>query len=318
MHIANGHLPLIVALVFSQIPLKAYRSAGLCNTPARFAVKKRVERTQAFWVQHAKLHGACRVDCGLREHSAHATRALLGLLIPELGPVARDIEAVLERAHALSEEWQELLTRAGVNQASAVREIWWGQLPSIASSLEADAQALYDHDPAASSVDEVRVAYPGFFALGVYRLAHALHQHGVPLLPRLMTEYAHRETGIDIHPGAQLASPVVIDHGTGLVIGETTEVGRNVILYQGVTLGALSVTKRQAGRKRHPTLEDGVIVYAGATILGGETRVGRGSIVGGGVFLTESIPPDSQVLNRPEIQIRPRKRLAAPSGEENP
>jgi serine O-acetyltransferase len=275
-----------------------------------------VERTREFWAQHAAAHQRCQVDCGLREQTAHATRALLGLLIPELGPAARDVEGVLERAQALSEEWQELLTRAGVNQAATIREAWWGELPTLASDLEADAQALYDHDPAASSVDEVKVAYPGFFALGVYRLAHALHRHGVPLLPRLMTEYAHRETGIDIHPGAQLASPVVIDHGTGLVIGETTEVGRNVILYQGVTLGALSVTKRQAGRKRHPTLEDDVIVYAGATILGGETRVGRGSIVGGGVFLTESIPPDSQVLNRPEIQIRPRKRLAAPSGEE--
>ncbi len=277
-----------------------------------------MERTREFWAQHAKAHGACQVDCGLREHTAHATRALLGLLIPELGPVARDVDAVLERAQALSDEWQDLLARAGVVGPSAVREAWWGELPAIASSLEADAQALYDHDPAASSVDEVKVAYPGFFALGVYRLAHALHRAGTPLLPRLMTEYAHRETGIDIHPGARLASPVVIDHGTGLVIGETTEVGRNVILYQGVTLGALSVTKRQAGRKRHPTLEDDVIVYAGATILGGDTRIGRGSVVGGGVFLTESIPPESQVLNRPEMEVRPRKRLAATPREENP
>lgn len=173
-------------------------------------------------------------------------------------------------------------------------------LPAVRRILATDVRAAFDGDPAARSTDEVIFAYPGLYAITVYRLAHRLHQLEVPLLPRLMTEYAHSLTGIDIHPGATIGERFVIDHGTGVVIGETTEIGDNVRIYQGVTLGALSLPRdageRLRGKKRHPTLEDDVIVYSGATILGGDTVIGARSVIGGNVWLTESVPPDTRVI----------------------
>ncbi|MDX2193840.1 MAG: serine O-acetyltransferase EpsC [Gemmatimonadales bacterium] len=168
-------------------------------------------------------------------------------------------------------------------------------LPEVRDALEHDADATLAADPAAKSRDEVILAYPGFLALAHHRLAHALHRQGVALLPRLVSEAAHRATGIDIHPGAQLGRGIAIDHGTGIVIGETTVIGDRVKLYQGVTLGALSVRKELARTKRHPTIEDDVVIYANATILGGETVVGRGSVIGGNVWLTHSVPARSIV-----------------------
>jgi serine O-acetyltransferase len=164
-------------------------------------------------------------------------------------------------------------------------------------SLLLDAKATCDADPAASSVDEVILAYPGFYALACHRFAHELWTHRIALLPRLISETAHRTTGIDIHPGAAIGQAIAIDHGTGIVIGETSVVGDRVRLYQGVTLGALSVRKTLAGTRRHPTLEDDVIVYANATILGGDTIVGHSSVIGGNVWLTHSVPPHSIVTN---------------------
>ena len=173
-------------------------------------------------------------------------------------------------------------------------------IPSLRRILATDVRAAYDGDPAAKSHDEIIFSYPGIFAITVYRVAHKLFELGVPLLPRIMTEHAHSITGIDIHPGATIGESFVIDHGTGVVIGETTKIGKNVRIYQGVTLGALSLPKdagkRFRGKKRHPTIEDDVIIYSGATILGGDTVIGARSVIGGNVWITESVPPDTRVV----------------------
>jgi serine O-acetyltransferase len=178
------------------------------------------------------------------------------------------------------------------------------RLTDIYDLLRQDAQAIYDADPAARSVDEVILTYPGFYAIAIYRVAHALHQLSFPLLPRLLSEFAHERTGVDIHPGATIGRRFVIDHGTGVVIGETTVIGDGVRIYQGVTLGALMVEKALADKKRHPTLEDDVVVYANATILGGNTVVGRNSIIAGNAWLTQSVPPNSVVTRRSEVRPR--------------
>jgi serine O-acetyltransferase len=182
-------------------------------------------------------------------------------------------------------------------------------IPQIRTLLATDVRAAFEGDPAAKSYDEIVFSYPGVFAIMVYRCAHQLHEQQVPLLPRIMTEYAHSFTGIDIHPGAEIGESFFIDHGTGVVIGETTVIGKNVRLYQGVTLGALSLPKdagkRLRGKKRHPTIEDDVIIYAGATILGGDTVIGARSVIGGNVWITESVPPDTKVfLERPGLVMR--------------
>lgn len=179
-------------------------------------------------------------------------------------------------------------------------------VPSIKRLLAKDVQAVYDGDPAARSYDEIIFSYPGIFAITVYRIAHALHEFGVPLLPRIMTEYAHSKTGIDIHPGADIGESFAIDHGNGVVIGETTKIGKNVRIYQGVTLGALYLPRdareKLLDKKRHPTIEDDVIIYSGATILGGKTIIGARSVIGGNVWLTESVPPDTRVLmEKPQL-----------------
>ncbi len=180
------------------------------------------------------------------------------------------------------------------------------RVPSIRDVLATDVQAAFDGDPAAKSYDEIIFSYPGIFAITVYRVAHVLYEYGVPMLPRIMTEYAHSKTGIDIHPGAKIGQRFVIDHGTGVVIGETATIGKDVRIYQGVTLGALSIPKdaceQLRGRKRHPDIEDDVVIYSGATILGGDTVIGARSVIGGNVWLTESVPPDTQViLERPQL-----------------
>jgi serine O-acetyltransferase len=179
------------------------------------------------------------------------------------------------------------------------------RLPEVRRLLALDVQAAFDGDPAAENRAEVIFAYPGLMAVAVYRIAHELHILGVPLLPRIMTEYAHSKTGIDIHPGAKIGKSFFIDHGTGVVIGETTEIGTNVKLYQGVTLGALSFPKDERGKlirgaKRHPTIEDNVVIYAGATILGGGTVIGEGAIIGGNTWIIKSVPPRCRVLNEPQ------------------
>ena len=188
-------------------------------------------------------------------------------------------------------------------------------IPSIRKILATDVQAAYEGDPAAKSYDEIIFSYPGIFAITVYRVAHKLFEYNVPLLPRIMTEYAHSVTGIDIHPGAEIDDSFVIDHGTGVVIGETTNIGQNVRIYQGVTLGALSIPRDSAdhfrGKKRHPTIEDDVIIYSGATILGGDTIIGARSVIGGNVWLTESVPPDTTVIvETPRLIYKSQKQSA--------
>ena len=184
------------------------------------------------------------------------------------------------------------------------------KLPEIRAYVQTDLQAAYDGDPAASDMAEIIYSYPGLFAITVYRLAHALFELGVPMVPRIMTEYAHGATGIDIHPGATIGKYFFIDHGTGIVIGETTVIGENVKIYQGVTLGALSTRGGQSlhGVKRHPTIEDNVTIYAGASILGGETVIGANSVISSNVFVTESVAPGTAVRNKKqELLFKVRK-----------
>ena len=178
------------------------------------------------------------------------------------------------------------------------------KIPEVHDVLWDDAQAIYEGDPAAESTDEVILAYPGFIAILIYRLAHELYKLSVPIIPRILTEYAHEITGIDIHPGAEIGSHFFIDHGTGIVIGETTEIGKNVKIYQGVTLGALSVDKSMVKTKRHPTIEDDVILYSQAVILGGNTVIGKNSIIGGNSWITQSVPPNSVVYTKVEVKVR--------------
>lgn len=176
--------------------------------------------------------------------------------------------------------------------------------PEIYDALLEDAQSILDNDPAATCLEEIFIAYPGFYAIAVYRFAHQLHNQGVALLPRIWTEYAHSKTGIDIHPAAQIGIPFFIDHGTGIVIGETTVIGNHVKIYQGVTLGALSVSKDKSNETRHPHIEDHVVIYSNATILGGNTRIGHHSVIGGNVWLTNSVEPHSLVFHEALIKIK--------------
>jgi len=186
------------------------------------------------------------------------------------------------------------------------------ELPRLRMLLGKDIRAAHEGDPAAKSYDEIIFSYPGLFAITVYRIAHEIYKQKVSLIPRIMTEYAHGRTGIDIHPGARIGESFFIDHGTGIVIGETAIVGDNVKIYQGVTLGALYVSKKLSSIKRHPTIEDNVILYAGSTILGGGTVVGRNSIIGGNVWLTESIAPFSVVYHKSEIIVRDQNSFQEP------
>ena len=182
--------------------------------------------------------------------------------------------------------------------AALVVDEFFEELSNIRIILAKDLDAAVRGDPAAMSPDEVILSYPGFQAITVQRIAHFFWTRQVPLIPRMMSELVHRRTGIDIHPGAVIGESFFIDHGTGVVIGETSVIGKNVKIYQGVTLGALSVKKEESGRKRHPTIEDDVTIYANATILGGETVIGHGSIIGGSVWITQSVPPGSKVYNK--------------------
>ncbi|AEI62108.1 serine O-acetyltransferase EpsC [Corallococcus macrosporus] len=233
---------------------------------------------------------------------------VLGLLFPHFAErlectaaaVHRDVTTVEASLHRIRDTLAPLYP--GIEPDLPAR--FMERLPGLYEWLRQDADAIFEADPAARTVDEVILTYPGFTAIAIYRVANALHVLGFPLLPRLLTEYAHQRTGVDIHPGATIGRRFVIDHGTGVVIGETTLIGDNVKLYQGVTLGALVVEKGLTDKKRHPTIEDDVVVYANATILGGETVVGRGSIIAGNAWLTQSIPSQSVVTRRSEVRQR--------------
>lgn len=233
-----------------------------------------------------------------REHYASASEIAARLVLFE-----RDLRTLAT----------PFLEESGKDPGVTIEEVM-GTLPVLHAQLQQDAKAIYLGDPAAESLDEVIVAYPGFLAIALYRIAHEFYKRDVPIMPRLLTEYAHQTTGIDIHPGANIGTPFAIDHGTGIVIGESTIIGSNVKVYQGVTLGALSVDKNMANSKRHPTIEDDVVIYAQAVILGGDTHVGHHSIIGGNVWLTESVPPYSFVYQEHNTVVRAQeaKRAASP------
>lgn len=225
------------------------------------------------------------------------------------------------KSHATEYELSETATELKAKLSSLLKgnqnpeagtTVFFLKMPELYHQLLDDAHAILAFDPAAKDLSEVLIAYPGFYATVVYRLAHQLWLQGYRLLPRLISEYAHSKTGIDIHPAASIGSGFAIDHGTGIVIGETSIVGNNVKIYQGVTLGALNVDKAHASTKRHPTIEDNVVIYSNGTILGGDTVVGEGSIIGGNVWLTQTVPPNSIVYHKSEIKIKDKQPFSEP------
>ena len=231
------------------------------------------------------------------------TRNTLAVLIEEAS-------AALSEQIALCLEVGGMEEKAAQEKAQEICVTFFGRIPTVRQMLQLDLQAAYDGDPAATDMAEIIFAYPGLFAIMVYRLAHELQLLQVPMLPRIMTEYAHSITGIDIHPGVTIGKYFFIDHGTGIVIGETTVIGDNVKIYQGVTLGALSTRggQRLKGKRRHPTISDNVTIYAGASILGGETVIGENCTIGSNVFITSSVAPDTIVTNKnQELQLKSRE-----------
>ena len=242
----------------------------------------------------------------LTQRIAAIVRKLLALLHP---CAYGELSAKGAREWIASALAKEIALLAPRLDADGVAARFMAALPEVKRLVATDVQAAYEGDPAATSPMEVVMAYPGLYAVTVHRLAHELYRLGVPIIPRIMSELAHSRTGIDIHPGATIGERFFIDHGTGVVIGETTVIGRNVKLYQGVTLGAKSFDKDPVtgalvkGVKRHPNVEDNVVIYAGATILGGDTVIGHDSEIGGSVWLIESVPPNSRVYNKPPAPV---------------
>ncbi len=222
---------------------------------------------------------------------------LMGLMFPSFmsKPITNEKEFE-DHISQLETDFEKILFKNLINRpADEVQKEFFAALPEIYRKLAMDVNAMHMGDPASRSEDEIIRAYPGFVAISAYRIAHLLQKLEVRNIPRMITEYAHSTTGIDIHPNARIGEYFCIDHGTGIVIGETTVIGNHVKIYQGVTLGALSVRKEDASIKRHPTIEDHVVLYAGATILGGETVIGEHSVIGGNVWLTASVPAHSKV-----------------------
>jgi len=264
------------------------------------------DREHAF----AELLAAGRSEHGriypLKRDVATFVDALLGVLFPQLSDdAAAGADELAARLVLARRDLRGLVAPlTGEPDAGRVVDAFGDSLPETHARLVLDAEAISAGDPAAESIDEVIAAYPGFLAIAIHRIAHEIHHLGVPILPRLLAEVAHTRTGVDIHPGASIGRSFCIDHGTGVVVGETAVIGDEVKLYQGVTLGALSVAKSAAGTKRHPTIGNRVVIYANATVLGGETVVGDDSVVGGNVFLTNSVPSDSIVYQSSQLRIR--------------
>jgi len=293
--------------------VRSYWTHPLCrhldraHLPAREGVEELIERL---------LELVYPGFFGRQDLTQHNVSYHVGELLPRIG--------LLTYRQALkSLSYMDELTGAGHQAACAHRaeqlaHEFLERLPRVRETLAGDVQAAYDGDPAALNTDEVILAYPGLLAISVFRLAHEVHELGVPMMARIMGEWAHSKTGVDIHPGARIGRSFFIDHGTGVVIGETTDIGDNVKLYQGVTLGALSFPKDERGRlirghKRHPTVGDYVTIYANAIILGGDTVIGEHSVIGGSVFLTSSVPPYSTVTFKPpELKIKDRNLQPQP------
>lgn len=245
-----------------------------------------------------------------RDESGRFLHNLLSFLFPisqdcKNHPTENDLERSFQEIVAHFECLLYPLQSQLQYSTEELTDLFFKDLEAVYEELLLDAQTINNNDPASVGVEEVIGVYPGFIAIAIYRIAHILVAYQVPFLPRIFTEYAHSKTGIDIHPNAVIGSSFFIDHGTGIVIGETTHIGNNVKIYQGVTLGATHVTKSLASQKRHPTIEDNVVIYANATILGGNTVIGHDSIIGGNAWITKSTPPFSQVYHQSQTQIRP-------------
>ena len=235
-----------------------------------------------------------------------------------LSMLIEDVMFNLNQQIALVYRNSGLEESAAQEKAQNVCLEFFGKIPHVRAMVQTDLEASYEGDPAATGMAEIIFAYPGLFAITVYRLAHELYALQVPMLPRIMTEYAHSITGIDIHPGATIGKYFFIDHGTGIVVGETTVIGENVKIYQGVTLGALSTRGGQSlrGKRRHPTIEDRVTIYAGASVLGGDTVIGRDSVIGSNAFITASIAPCTTVsMKDQDLQLRPRNCAQCQGGK---
>ena len=218
-------------------------------------------------------------------------------------------DAAQQQEHAvyLEETFLKILSKLNIENGKAHWDMFKTKLPEIRRKLDLDAIAFEKNDPASHCLEEIYLAYPGFYAISIYRLSHELYKQDIYILPRMMSEYIHGITGIDIHPGATIGESFYIDHGTGIVIGETSIIGKDVKIYQGVTLGGISVAKSLASTKRHPTIEDNVCIYANATVLGGDIVIGANSIIGANVWITQSVPENSLVTYQTEIKIRPKK-----------
>lgn len=240
----------------------------------------------------------------LRFRLKRHTEVFTDLLFLTLFDIETEVEENLDTLETYFDTLVDLACWDVERPCSKIWENYLAQLPAVLEKLNLDAEAIADCDPASLSIEEVYMAYPGFYAIAIYRLAHELYKKGFPMVPRLMTEYAHRQTGVDINPGAQIGNSFFIDHATGVVIGETAIIKNHVKLYQGVTLGALYVAKHLQKTKRHPTIEDNVTIYANATILGGDTVIGKNSVIGGNAWLTSSVPANSTVFHSPEIKIK--------------
>lgn len=260
----------------------------------------------ALFAQLQQEYRHYRAPIPSRQAAADFLKALYDFFFPSGAPVFDKAKCDLQwqQLHILLKNLLLPLAEVLPQDIENLSDNFFGDLPAAYQQLLLDQAFFFESDPAATSKSEIALAYPGFYAISVYRIAHILYCLKVPLLPRLFAEMAHSATGIDIHPGARIESPFFIDHGTGVVIGETAHIGKQVKIYQGVTLGALSVEKTMAGSKRHPTIGDRVILYAGSTILGGDTLVGNDTIIGGNVWLTQCVAPFSVVYHRSEVHIR--------------
>lgn len=244
------------------------------------------------------------INYGIKTKTEDFTEKLFYTLFDSNAPLEKSIDEL----ELLFKEISVVACKKPEELCDSVWEKFVNKLPSVLEKLNQDAIYILENDPASNDIEEIYLAYPGFYAIAIYRLSHELYELDMPLFSRLMSEYAHRITGTDIHAGAKIESPFFIDHATGIVIGETTEIAKNVKIYQGVTLGALSVSKDMKNNKRHPTVEQNVCIYANATILGGETVIGENSIIGGNSWVTKSTPKKSIVLNTTTTEVKIKEK----------
>jgi serine O-acetyltransferase len=249
-------------------------------------------------ISSLKSHSS--INYGIKTKTEAFTEKLFFTLFDANAPLSESIDEL----ESLFKEISVIACKKPKGICDSIWDQYLEKLPLVLEKLNQDAQYILENDPASNSIEEVYLAYPGFYAIAIYRLSHELYRLDLLLFSRLMSEYAHRITGTDIHAGATIASPFFIDHATGIVIGETAVIEKNVKIYQGVTLGALSVSKEMKNTKRHPTVEKNVCIYANATILGGETVIGKNSIVGGNAWVTKSIPAKSMVLNTTTTEVK--------------